>query len=113
MAFRAVRVPDGLGHDPLRVGRLFPRDLAGPIDPEGERKIFLVAFLILLPVDIVEAILRKGLFSPWYYLPSMASWAAASIALVMRQRRVERLAAWYVFLSIPFFALIARRVLPS
>jgi hypothetical protein len=93
---------------------LFPRDLAGRIEPERERKVFLVVLLVFTGIDIIEADLRDDLFSPWYYLPSMASWAlAASAALVVRRRWVERLAAWYMFLSFLFFALIARSLLQT
>ena len=93
---------------------LFPRDLAGRIEPERERRVFLVLLLVFIPIDIAEAGLRDDLFSPWYFLPSMASWAlAVSIALLVRQRRVERFAAWYMFLSLLFFALVARRLLPT
>jgi hypothetical protein len=91
---------------------LFPRDLAGRIEPERERKVFLVVLLVFVPIDIAEAGLRDDLFSPWYFLPSMASWAVAvSVALVVRHRRVERFVAWYMFLSFLFFALFARRLL--
>ena len=39
--------------------------------------------------------------------------ASAGARVVVTGRRVERLAAWYMFVSIFFFALLARRVLPS
>lgn len=93
---------------------LFPRDLAGRIEPERERRVFLVVLLVFMGIDIVEAGLRDDLFSPWYFLPSMASWGVAvSIALVVRRRRVERFAAWYMVLSFLFFALVARRLLQT
>jgi hypothetical protein len=93
---------------------LFPRDVAGHIEPERERNVFLVVLLVVFGIDIIEAGLRDGLFSPWYYLPSMGSWAlATSVALVVRRRWVERLAAWYMFISFLFFGLIARRLLPT
>ncbi len=93
---------------------LFPRGLAGRIEPERERRVFLVVLLVFMAIDTVEAGLRDDLFSPWYFLPSMATWALAGFAaLVVKQRWVERLAAWYVFLSILFFALIARRLLQT
>ena len=91
---------------------LFPRGLAGRIEPERERRVFLVVLLVFIPIDIAEAGLRDDLFSPWYFLPSMASWAlAVLVALIVRQRRVERFVAWYMFLSFLFFALFARRLL--
>ena len=90
---------------------LFPRDLADRIDPERERRVFLVTLLIFVAIDIVEAGLRDDLFSPWYFLPSMASWVVAiSIVLVVRQRRIERFVAWYMCLSFLFVALAARRL---
>jgi hypothetical protein len=93
---------------------LFPIASAGRVEPERERKVFLVAFLAVLGIDVIEAGLRDGLFSPWYYLPGVATWAfAAAVALIVRQRRIERLAAWFTFLSILFFALVARRLLPT
>ena len=93
---------------------LFPRDLAGRVEPERARKVFLVLFLVFIGVDIIEADLREDLFSPWYYLPSMASWALAALAaLVVRRRWVERLAAWYMFFSFLIFALIARSLLQA
>ena len=93
---------------------LFPRDLAGRIEPERERRVFLVVLLVFIGIDIIEAGLREALFSPWYFLPSMASWAlAVSVALVVRREWVERLAAWYMFLSFLFFALAARRLLQT
>jgi hypothetical protein len=93
---------------------LFPRDLAGRVEPERQRKVFLVLFLVFIGVDIIEADLREALFSPWYFLPSMASWAVAALAaLVVRRRWVERLAAWYLFLSFLIFALLARTVLQA
>jgi hypothetical protein len=93
---------------------LFPRDLAGRVEPERERKVFLVVLIAFIGIDTIEASLREDLFSTWYYLPSMASWALAALAaLVVRRRWVERLAAWYMFLSILFFALIARRLLET
>ena len=93
---------------------LFPGDLAGRIDPEDERKVFLVVLLVTMGIDITEAHLRGDLFSPWYYLPSMASWALVTLAaLVVRRRWVDRLAAWYMFASFLFFALIARSLLQA
>ena len=93
---------------------LFPRDLADRIEPERERRVFLVVLLVFMVFDTVEAGLRDDLFSPWYFLPSMASWAlVVSITLIVRQRRVERFAAWYISLSILFFALVARRLLET
>jgi hypothetical protein len=93
---------------------LFPVDSASGVDPERQRRVFLVAFLAVLGVDAIEAGVRGVLFSPWYYLPGVASWAfAASVALIARQRRIERWAAWYTFLSILFFALLARRLLQA
>jgi hypothetical protein len=92
---------------------LFPIDSAGRFDPERQRRVFLVTFLAVLGIDVIEAGLRDGLLTPWYYLPGVASWAlAATVALAVRQRRIERYAAWYTFLSILFFALVARRLLP-
>jgi hypothetical protein len=93
---------------------LFPRDVAGHIEPERERRVFLVALLVFMGIDTVEAGLRDDLFSPWYFLPSMASWTlVVSIALIVPKRRVERFAAWYMVLSILFFALVARRLLET
>jgi hypothetical protein len=93
---------------------LFPWDLADRIEPERTRRVFLVVLLVFIAIDIVEAGLRDDLFSPWYFLPSMASWAlAVSVVLVVRQRWVERLVAWYMFLSFLFFGLIARRLLQT
>jgi hypothetical protein len=93
---------------------LFPKDFARQIRPEKERTIFLIVFLVVIAVDVAEAGLDDSLFSPWYYLPSMASWALAALAaLVMRRRWVERIAAWYIFLSFVFFALVARRLLEA
>lgn len=93
---------------------LFPRDLTGLVDPERERKVFLAVLLVVFAIDAIEAALRDGLFSPWYYLPGMASWAGAVlVALIVRKRRIERLAAWYTFISVLFFALAARRLLPA
>jgi hypothetical protein len=94
------------------VATLFPRDFAGRIELERERKVFLVALLAFFPIDIAEASLRGSLFSPWYYLPSMTSWAlAVLVALIVRRRSVERFVAWYLCLSYLFFALVARRLL--
>jgi len=91
---------------------LFPRDLAGRVEPEREGKVFLVVFLVLFGVDIFEASLRNALMSPWYFLPCMTSWALAVLAaLVVRRRWVERLAAWFMLLSILFFNWIARSLL--
>jgi hypothetical protein len=93
---------------------LFPIDLTTRVEPERRRKVFLVAFLVVLLIDVIEAGLRDGLFSPWYYLPIVATWAlAASVALAVRQQRIERVSAWYILLSVLFFALVARRVLPT
>ena len=93
---------------------LFPKDFAGRIEPERERKVFLVVLLVFIGIDVVEAGLRNALFSPWYFLPSMTSWAlAVLVALVVRRTWVQRLAAWYMFLSILFFALVARRLLQA
>ena len=93
---------------------LFPRGLVGRDEPERERKVFLVLLLVFMGVDVIEANLRDALFSPWYFLPSMASWALATMAvLVVRRRWVERLVAWYMFVSFIFFALIARSLLQA
>jgi len=93
---------------------LFPKDFAGRIEPERERKVFLLVLLVFIGIDVVEADLRNALLSPWYFLPSMASWAlAVFIALIVPRRWVQRMAAWYIFLSILFFALVARRLLQA
>jgi hypothetical protein len=93
---------------------LFPKDRAGRVGPERERRVFLVVFVVFIGIDIIEAHLREALFSPWYFLPSMASWALAALAaLVVRRRWVERLVAWYMFASFLFFALIARSLLQA
>ena len=99
------------GHYAL-AATLFPTGLADRVEPERQRKVFLVVYVVFIPIDIFEAHLRGALFEPWYFLPSMASWALATLAvLVFRRRWLERLVAWYMFLSVLFFALIARSLL--
>ena len=88
---------------------LFPKDFAGRIEPERERKVFLLVFIVFIPIDVAEAGLRHELFSPWYFLPSMTSWIlAALVALIVRRRSVERLMAWYMFA--PFSSSPSSRV---
>ena len=90
---------------------LYPKDFAARIEPGKERKVFFVALLVFIAFDCVEAGLRDALFSPWYFLPTMVSWFLAGIvALTVPRRVVQRLVAWYMFVSILGFALIARRL---
>ncbi len=90
---------------------LYPKDFAARIEPEKELKVFFVVLLVFIVIDCVEAGLRDALFSPWYFLPTMASWALAGmVALTVPRRVVQRLVAWYVLISLLVFAFVARRL---
>ena len=71
--------------------------------------MFLLVFLFTMLFDVGEAALRGSVWSDLPYLISMGVWAAAVIAaLVSRERRVERLVAWFFLITVLAFALSER-----
>ena len=93
---------------------LFPKDFAARIHPEKERRVFLIAMLILIGVDVIETGVRQGLFEPWFLLPAMAQWAFVVLAaLFVRRESVQRSAAWYMFISLLAWSLGVRNILQS
>ena len=93
---------------------LFPKDFVARIHPERERRVFLIALLTLIGVDVIETGVRGGLFEPWFLLPVMALWAFVALtALFVRRESVQRSAAWFMFVSLLAWALGVRNILQS
>jgi len=101
-----------IGHYVLAVS-LFPQTLGKAIDPEMGERIFLIVFLLLMPLDVIEGLVRGNLFDVPLYLPAMAHWTLLLLyRLLSRPRQiVARAIAWYMFVSILVWALFARRML--
>ncbi len=93
---------------------LFPKDFAARIHPERERRVFLIALLTLIGVDVVESGVRGGLIEPWFLLPLMTQWAfVVLVALIVRRESVQRSAAWLMFVSLLAWSLGVRNILQS
>jgi hypothetical protein len=94
---------------------LFPQTLGAEIDKERGHGIFLVAFVIAMLLDVAEGVVRQDVFRTPLYLPFMAHWTLLLLyRLIARPRRaVSRGIAWYMFLSILVWALLARRLLAA
>jgi hypothetical protein len=102
------------GHYALAAS-LFPHTLGTAVDPERTHRIFLTVFVVVMLLDVAEGMIRQDLFRTPLYLPFMAHWTLLLLyRLLTRPRRsVSRGIAWYMFLSILFWSLFARRLLAA
>jgi hypothetical protein len=88
---------------------LFPDQAVGKPRTERQRRVFLLALLFTLAVDVGEAALRGPVWSDTTYSISMIVWCSTVIAAtISRERWVERAAAWFFLISGLAFALAER-----
>ena len=94
---------------------LFPHTLGADVEPQRAHRIFLSAFVVAMLFDVVEGVVRQDVFRTPLYLPAMAHWTLLLLyRLLARPRRaVSRVIAWYMFLSILVWSLVARRLLAA
>jgi len=88
---------------------LFPDRTPGEQRTERQKRTFLITLLVTLVIDVGEAALRAPVWSDMPYLVSMIVWGSmVVIALFIRERWVERLAAWFFLVSVLTFAVAER-----
>ena len=86
---------------------LFPPAAAGDSSFESRRKAFLLILATACLLDVLQSAMHGAIFTPWYYLPYIAHYAAlAVIAVYVRNRVFQSVVAVYFPMSMFFWGFV-------